>query len=85
MRSVNFVEKRIRMCTIYSLIVNEIIQVFWDRIVDYYNQKMNSIYSLNKKDVILGNLSFPKILNFIILIGKLVIHLCHIKSENALP
>ena len=63
----------------------EIIQVFWASILDYYNQKMNSIYSLNKKDVILGNLSFPKILNFIILIGKLVIHLCHIKSENALP
>lgn len=60
----------------------EIIADFWLKIMKYFNQKMNSGFTINKKDVILGNLMFPKILNFVILMGKFCIHLCHIKSEN---
>ena len=51
----------------------KIISDFWLKVTNYFNLKMNLNFDLSRKDVILGNPTFPKILNFVILIGKLKI------------
>ena len=69
---------------VYHLFFNcEIISDFWLKVTNYFNLKMNSSFDLSRKDVILGNPTFPKILNFVILIGKLNIHLRHVKLGNS--
>ena len=47
---------------------------FWKNLEIYLSTKLNSTYSFSLKDVILGNHSFPDIVNVILLQAKYFIH-----------
>ena len=56
---------------------------FWQEVETYWNTKTNNAIVLSLKDVIIGNKNWTKLLNYILLLGKVHIH--YAKISNSKP